>query len=237
VITADPSVIVDLPVDQLGIEVLNDLIASNAWNEYNYLLEARETFRANPGAAEAIAEAFAWIRARAFIARKPGDSGDATFIVTRTGRRVAKEGFAYYAATEKLQGGLHPTIEREARPQFLIGKYELGVFAAMRAVEVRVRDLASLGASEVGVDLMNHAFGPGGALRDPGTPKGEQDGMRALFAGAYAVLRNPAGHRPVNYDEIQEATEAVHTASMLMRVLDRIDRRLGTKPMTARRSL
>jgi uncharacterized protein (TIGR02391 family) len=230
VIRIDPAVIVDLPVDQLGIEVLKDLIATKAWNEYNYLLEAGETFRGQPGAAEAVAEALAWIRARALIARKPGDSGDATFIVTRTGRRVATEGFAFYSAAEKLQGGLHPLIEQEARSQFLIGKYEFGVFAAMRAVEVRVRKLSRQGATEVGVDLMNHAFGPGGALRDPSSPKGEQDGMRALFSGAYAVLRNPPGHRPVNYDDVQEASEAVHTASMLMRVLDRIDLRLNPKP-------
>lgn len=37
---------------------------------------------------------------------------------------------------------LHPLVETEARPQFLIGKPEQGVFASMRAVEVRVRRLA-----------------------------------------------------------------------------------------------
>src|SRR5258708_39183609 len=118
-IKIDPAVIVDLPVDQLGIEVLKDLIATKAWNEYNYLLEASETFRVHPGAPEAVAEALAWIRARALIARKPGDSGDATFIVTRTGRRVATEGYAFYSAADKLQRGLHPPIGQEARSQFL----------------------------------------------------------------------------------------------------------------------
>jgi uncharacterized protein (TIGR02391 family) len=102
-------------------------------------------------------------------------------------------------------------------------KYELGVFAAMRAVEIRVRTLGGFGEDDYGVDLMNHAFGPGGSLRDAGASKGEQDGMRALFAGAYAVLRNPGGHREVDYDDPGEAAEAVHTASLLMRILDRVE--------------
>lgn len=57
---------------------------------------------------------------------------------------------------------LHPLIEAEARPQFLISKPEQGVFASMKAIEVRVRKLAGLGDQVIGVDLMNKAFGPAG---------------------------------------------------------------------------
>ena len=35
-----------------------------------------------------------------------------------------------------------------------------------------------------------------------------REGTRALFAGSYAVFRNPAGHREVNYDDVAEAAEA-----------------------------
>jgi uncharacterized protein (TIGR02391 family) len=122
---------------------------------------------------------------------------------------------------------LHLAIENEARPQFLIGKYELGVFAALKAVEVRVRKVGGFSNEVVGVDLMNKAFGPSGALTDKTANKGEQQGTRALFAGAYAVFRNPAGHREVNYDDVAEAAEAVQTASLLMRILDRIEGRLA----------
>jgi len=80
----------------------------------------------------------AWLRARALVARTPGQTSDAAIFVTRTGRLVAKEGPTAYFATEKLQGGLHPLIEAKARPQFLIGEFEQGVFAAMRSVEIRV---------------------------------------------------------------------------------------------------
>ena len=123
---------------------------------------------------------------------------------------------------------LHPLIEAEARDQFLINKPEQGVFASMRAVEIRVRKLAGFGDEVFGTDLMNKAFGPGGPLSDPSAVKGEQEGTRALFAGAYAVLRNPAGHRQVNYGDLSEAGEAVQTASLLMRILDRVEDRLLT---------
>lgn len=121
---------------------------------------------------------------------------------------------------------LHPFIEAEARPQFLISKPERGVFASMKAVEVRVRKLAGFGDDVIGVDLMNKAFGPSGPLTDTSAGKGEQDGTRMLFAGAYAVLRNPAGHRQVDYGDLSEAAEAVQAASLLMRILDRVEDRL-----------
>lgn len=125
---------------------------------------------------------------------------------------------------------LHSLIEAEARPQFLIGKPEQGVFAAMRAVEIRVRRIAGLGSDSYGVALMNQAFGKDGPLTDPAAGKGEQEGMRALFAGSYAVLRNPAGHREVDYGDVSEAAEAVQTASLMMRLLDHIEFRLDGKP-------
>jgi uncharacterized protein (TIGR02391 family) len=143
------------------------------------------------------------------------------------GRRVIEDGPDSFYATERLQRGLHPTIELKARPQFLIGEYEQGVFAAMKAVEVRVRRLAGFGNEVIGVDLMNRAFGRGGPLVDPSADQGEKEGTRALFAGAYAVFRNPAGHREVDYDDVAEAAEAVQTASLLMRILDRVEQRIA----------
>lgn len=223
-ITLDANQVAALPVDQLGLVLLNDLIATREWNEYNYLLQAQQKYSGE--ALAAIAEAMGWLKARALIARTPGQPSDAAIFVTRTGQRIAKEGPKAFYAAERLQGGVHPRIETEARSQFLIGKYELGVFASMKAVEVRVRKLAGLGDDVVGVDLMNRAFGPNGPLTDSSAVKGEQEGTRSLFAGAYAVLRNPAGHREVDYDDVSEAAEAVQTASLLMRILDRVEDRI-----------
>jgi hypothetical protein len=52
-------------------------------------------------------------------------------------------------------------------------------------------------------------------------------GRAHSFVGAYAVLRNPSGHRDIDYDDVAEAAEAVTTANLLMRILDRIEPRLG----------
>ena len=128
------------------------------------------------------------------------------------------------------QPALHPLVELQATPQFQIGKPDQAVFASMKAVEVRVRKLAGFGDEVFGVDLMNKAFGPNAPLTDTSVAKGEQEGTRALFAGTYAVLRNPAGHREIDYGDDSEAAEAVGTASLLMRILDRVEDRLGRRP-------
>jgi uncharacterized protein (TIGR02391 family) len=96
----------------------------------------------------------------------------------------------------------------------------------LKAVEIRVRALGGFNDQTIGVDLMNRAFALGGPLADPSAPRGEQDGSRAPFAGAFGALRNPAGHRQVDYDDVSEAAEAVQLASLLMRILDRIQARL-----------
>jgi uncharacterized protein (TIGR02391 family) len=128
----------------------------------------------------------------------------------------------------------HALVESEARPQFLIRKPDQAVFAALKAVEIRVRQLAGLGNDLYGVKLMNNAFGPTGALADPPSPGGEHnDGPRALFTGAMAMFRNPAGHTVVAYDDEAEAVEAVALASALMRHLDRVEARLVAAGRTA----
>jgi uncharacterized protein (TIGR02391 family) len=222
----DPGRATTLPLDELGLEVLADLVASNEWNEYNYLNSASQDvrYRGKEAALRAVAEALNWLRSRGFIARTPGQT-DAGIFVTRAGLAVLKSGLQHARAEARLQEGLHALLERRCRRQFLLGEYEQAVFVAMKAVEVRVRDLAGLGEDATGVDLMNRAFGPNGPLTDRQAVKGEQEGLRMLFAGAYATLRNPSGHREINYDDVAEAAEAVTTASLLMRVLDRVERR------------
>jgi uncharacterized protein (TIGR02391 family) len=224
-IDLDQNTVIELPVDQLGLAILKDFYESGGWNENNYVLEAQQHGRYEGEALTAIAEALAWVRARGLTATDPKQSSPNAIFVTRIGRKVLENGPESFYATERLQQGLHPKIEAKARPQFLIGEYEQGVFAAMKAVEVRVRKLSGLGKEIVGVDLMNKAFGQTGPLTDKSLVKGEREGIRSLFAGAYAVFRNPAGHHEVEYDDVVEAAEAVQTASLLMRILDRVEGR------------
>jgi uncharacterized protein (TIGR02391 family) len=217
--------VIEMPVDQLGLVILRDLIDTNDWNDRNYAMGA-ETAGYSHNARRAISEALGWLRARGLIARDPDQSAPDAIFITRTGHLVAEEGPDAFYATERLQRGLHPKIEAKARPQFLMGEYEQGVFVSFKSVEIHVRKLGGFGEDVIGVDLMNKAFGPTGPLVDPAASKGEKDATRALFAGAYGLLRNPSGHREVNYDDVTEAAEAVQLASLLMRILDRIEQRL-----------
>src|SRR5258708_21563698 len=126
----------------------------------------------------------------------------------------------------------HALIEAEARQKLLIRKRDQAVLAAMKAVEVRVRQLAGLGEDLYGVDLMNKAFGQGGPLAAPPTGGKHNDGPRSLFAGAMGVFRNPAGHRAVAHNDEAEAVEGVALASALMRHLDQVQARLGAAGRT-----
>jgi len=62
VIDLPADVITALRADQLGLRILADLIQTNEWNEYNYMLAAGKIYGGEPP--EAVAEALTWLRAR-----------------------------------------------------------------------------------------------------------------------------------------------------------------------------
>ena len=222
VLDLDPVVIEELPIDELGLLVLEDL--EDQWNTHNYWLCYSHDQRFRQGRALwALQEALAWLANRGLIAPDLGQSAGNAFFITRAGREARTKGLDHVRSLHQLAEGLHPEIESRARRQFLLGEYEQAVFVSMKAIEVRVRAVSGLGDDLVGVGLMNQAFGHGGQLAGTSAVAGEREGRRALFAGAYAVLRNPAGHRDVDYDDVAEAAEAVATASLLMRILDSIE--------------
>jgi uncharacterized protein (TIGR02391 family) len=230
----DPEIARSLPLDELALKVLQDIDATREWHEGNYMnvVAQDHRYQGRKDAQQCVAEALGWLRSRGMIACPPGQNEPLALFITRAGRQALRNGVRLTRAAQQLQEGLHPLVQARARRQFLLAEYEQSVFVAMKAVEVRVRAMAGLADEVIGVDLMNKAFGPSGFLTDPGAVAGEREGTRSLFAGAYAVLRNPSGHRDVDYDEVAEAAEAVGAASLLMRILDRIEVRLkvGAQP-------
>ena len=223
-----PDDIVDLPLDRLALAVLQDYDTGREWHEWNYINSYLQSPKYNQrkDALQAVSEALGWLRSTGLLTRSPQQSDASAVMVSRAGRRALSGPPEAVRAELRLRQGLHPTIEHHGRSQFLLGEYELAVFASMKSVEVRVRSLAREPNEVIGVNLMNRAFGPSGPLTDRSSANGEQEGMRCLFAGAYAVLRNPAGHVEVNYDDVAKAADAVVTASLLMRILDAVERRL-----------
>ncbi len=209
-----------MPIDRLAMLVLRHLISSGEWNSHNFLI-----LGANQGVPERTlrcwAEALNWLVSRNLVARDtPGQSTAQAIFVTRLGHKIAAEGPESSLAAERLHVALHDRLAK-VRSQFLIGEYELAAFAAMREVEIRVRQLVAADPSLLGVKLMRKAFGDGGALADPTLEPGERVGLMDLFAGAIGTFKNPPSHRQVDYANPTEASEVVLLADLLMRILDR----------------
>ena len=178
----------------------------------------------NAGVAESsqtmhtLCEACDWLRNRGLVS---DGNGIGRGFVTRLGHAVLTRGIGYLGAVDKLSDDLHPRIV-SVRSQFLLGDYELAAFAAMKQVEVRVRELGGFADADIGRQLMRAAFKPGeGPLCDLSAEAGEQLGMSDLFAGAIGVFKNPTSHRVVTFKDPTEAAEVVGLASLLLRILDR----------------
>jgi hypothetical protein len=58
--------IMQLPIDELGLEVLRDFDLTGQWNDYNYVNEARNAGHGKL-ALDALSEAIGWLRARGLI--------------------------------------------------------------------------------------------------------------------------------------------------------------------------
>jgi hypothetical protein len=153
-----------LPIDRLGILVLKHLADTNEWNSHNFL---RSGMNLPDQTLRCWSEALNWLVSKNLVARgKPGDSRLETMFITRLGIKVLKNGLQQIQAAERLDVSLHKRLGR-VKSQFLLGEYELAAFAAMREVEIRVRELSGSESSLLGVKLMRKCFGEIGPLADP----------------------------------------------------------------------
>ncbi|MDF1596181.1 MAG: TIGR02391 family protein [Acidimicrobiia bacterium] len=216
-----------LSIDRLGLVVLAHLEETGEWHSGNFVKGAAQRGVSVP-AQRCLVEAVNWLVAKGLIARgTPGQSGSEAVFVTRLGQSVLEEGLRRVNAAERLHEDLHHLLTK-VRSQFLLGEYELAAFAAMREVEIRVRELADADSALIGVKLMREAFkNDGGPLSDPNLDPGERVGVMELFAGAIGTFKNPPSHRQVDYTDPIEASEVVFLADLLMRLLDRAESRLA----------
>ena len=223
---------VELPIDALALLVLQDYVAGNGWNWQNWMRESEQYGTArDPEIGLALSEAWGWLMTHGLVVRDPSQSASDAYKVARLGRETLRYGVARLAAGERLGVALHPRLAQRIQQQFLLGEFELAVFAAMKEVEVRVRELAEAPESLLGVKLMQHAFSAEtGVLTDRTAEPGEQVAMMELFKGAIGLFKNPTSHRPVDYDDPTLASEVILFADLLLRLLDRVEERQPAAP-------
>ncbi|WP_327425713.1 TIGR02391 family protein (plasmid) [Streptomyces sp. NBC_01527] len=228
-----------LPTRDVALLLLQHLASSNIRHlQFTGLISgARQAFEGEHDAdalLNGLADAWSWLESRALLSRDWSQS-DAFRRVSREGMDLAKapDGIARFEARERLSGALHPALEGTVRTNFHLGDYETACFAAMKAVEVAVRDASGLDNSLVGVKFARAAFQPhqngkaGGPLADSEAEGGEQEAASALFAGAMGAYKNPSSHRRVNFDDPVEAAEIIQFADLLLRQVERAKLRQG----------
>lgn len=234
----DADTLMALPIDQRSVGLLRALIdAEDHRDEWNWVHAHNLLNRSSWGEAQGrrvqghvesylrgISEAWAWLVGEGLLARRPDQSSGDAFFVTAHGRvlATAHDPLRRLRLERRLSIDLHPRLESRVRSQFLLGEVELAAFAAMREVEIRVRELSGLSDSTIGVKLMRTAFGPGGALRRTDQDPGEQDALMNLFAGAIGTFKNPSSHRQVDYADSVIAAEVIIVADLLLRTLEEL---------------
>jgi uncharacterized protein (TIGR02391 family) len=222
-----------LPTSECALRLLPSLAQSAPFCVNNVMRGAEQGFERNnerdgTQLLAALSDAWAWLVAHGLIGPDPTQISGEWMRLTKRGQGVAADPrvMVGYLAEDRLALNMHRSLEPKIRPVFALGNYETAAFAALKAVEVRVRQLAGVSDSAIGVPLMRSAFKKdGGALVDQDADGGEQVAIMELFAGAIGTFKNPASHRTVSYEDPTEAAEVVLLADLLMRLLDRVEKR------------
>jgi uncharacterized protein (TIGR02391 family) len=209
--------ILEMEPDDLGAHMLHYMVRPGGeTSRFNFMQMVT-----GGQVAERFMEAWGWLEREGFIAHRPTSHGD-NFFVTRAGHRVAAaEDIEAWRNANVFPPGLDPIIMRAVRPMFVRGDYDTAVFRAFKEVEVRLRKKHPSLANDYGVDLMNHAFGDkNGVLMTNAVS--ERKSARELFAGAFAMCRNPSAHHEIKFDDPREVVDMICFANQLLRIVSRI---------------
>ncbi len=174
-------------------------------------------------------QAWNWVEQQGYVAPAHGQHGGNWKVITDEGWRIAhsREGddtLRRVQAAAQLTIDLHPRLqEAGVEATFRAGDTDSAIRDAFADLEDTVRTLSGYSTAEYGVRMMSKAFaktGPLGSVLD----HHYQVGIQRMFEGAFAILRNPAGHGATNLG-VEEALESVLHADLLMRHLDRVKQR------------
>jgi uncharacterized protein (TIGR02391 family) len=118
--------------------------------------------------------------------------------------------------------GLDPRLAETCGGLIRSQRYDEAVSRAFVVVEERLRDTLGVRGGS-GVHLSEKAFAPdSGDLVDRlGRARGEVDGIRNLFVGAFKAYRNRAAHTMADYT-LDEARAIIHLVNLLLLILEQV---------------
>jgi hypothetical protein len=128
-----------LPINALALLILKNYQSKRGWNWRNWMKESEHYGTArDPEINAALAEVGVADDTRPRgTGCDPRGTPDA-YRISRLGEQTLKDGGARLVAAERLGVSLHNRIAQQVEEQFLLGQYDLAVFAALREVEIRV---------------------------------------------------------------------------------------------------
>lgn len=183
--------------------------------------------RNNPEAtkiAEVLSEGWAWLESEGFLVGHPEEYQGSWVMLSRRARAITTPEAFKQAQHIKLipKGVLDPQLAQKVWSPFIRGDFELAIFAAFKEVEVRIRTVAELPVTEVGVALARKAFHPRtGPLTDTSiSDPGEKQAHSDLFAGALGSFKNPSSHRDVDYTDPVIAASLILHANTLIKIIE-----------------
>ena len=227
--------VLDLTVDELALRILRYVVETPGSASRSHILSPWSWRAADHGLAWDQVEskvAAAWdllLRFRLILDDPRPDHAMPQATIAERGRVVAERDpdLERVRAETRIEMGLHPLLERDAREHFVRGDCPTAAFEAMREVEIQIRARAELDASDVGQDLVRKAFNhETGRLADPTRIRGENEATSHLFAGSIGLFKNPVSHRRVEYADPMAAADVLLLADLLLRELDGIWERI-----------
>lgn len=214
-----------LPVPQLGVELLRYFARSPNQVSIDNLFKNQVFREVRDGQVllGRLSDAWAWLGSNGLVGVDPNNMNSTWQRLTTAGREFADDDHALTKlwAGQRLAGQFDSVLA-SALNNFHFGDYQTACFAAMKEVEIAVREAAALGNNVLGVNVMRQAFNPkDGPLTDQQAEGGEQVAIMELFSGAIGAFKNPNSHRTVDYHDPVEGAEIIQLADLLLRMLRR----------------
>ena len=125
-------------------------------------------------------------------------------------------------ATLANLSGLDAELADQCGPLIRGGRNDDAVARAFVVLEERLRSALGVHGGN-GVDLSQRAFAPDKGQLAAGLhlPRGELEGMRDLFVGAFRAYRNRAAHTHAGYDSVR-AVKIIHLVDLLLDTMSQV---------------